>query len=58
MQTILYFYLIFFVVPYVITLVIDDRLIAFQVFKVCLLPQFLLLIIEFVQIYENGIEYF
>lgn len=58
MRAIFHFYLVFYVAPYIVTLITDNRLVAFQVFKICLLPQFLLLTIEFVQIYENRWDYF
>ena len=58
MLGIFYLYLLFFVCPYVITLISDDPTIVMQVYKICLMPQILLLCIEMVQMYENGWEYF
>jgi hypothetical protein len=56
MQGVFYLYLFFFCCPYLLTLVYDDPVITTSVFKVCVLPQYLLLCIEVVQIYEVGVR--
>ena len=58
MQGVFFLYAIFFVSPYVITLVSDNPTLVMQVYKICFMPQILLLCIEVVQLYENGLEYF
>jgi hypothetical protein len=53
MKGIFYLYVFCFVCPYLITLITDDPIIIINVFKICVLPQIILLCIEVVQMYEG-----
>jgi hypothetical protein len=58
MKGMFWFYMIFFCIPFCVTLMVDDKMIHQYVFKVCLVPQIALLFVELIQIKENGLNYF
>ena len=57
MHGVLNLYLYGFVCPYLILLVTDDPKVTINVFKICLIPQILLLCVEVVQMYEDFGQY-
>jgi hypothetical protein len=58
MKGLFWFYMIFFCIPFCITLVTNDPTVHEYVFKICLVPQTALFFIELIQIKENGLCYF
>jgi len=57
-NTIFWFYIILYAIPYCITLVLDDHELNSKLILFCVLPQTILLSIEILQMYQQGFEYF
>lgn len=57
-KNLFWFFVLCYILPYSITFVTKDQWIHSIVFNICVLPQLVLLSIEFLQMYENGLDYF
>ena len=58
MTYLFWFYIFGYVIPYSVTLVSENVTVHLYVLRICVIPQLVLLMIEIIQMKENGLEYF
>jgi hypothetical protein len=57
MTYLFWFYIICYIIPYSVTLVSENVTVHLYVLRICVIPQVVLLIIELIQMKENGLDY-
>jgi len=57
MTYLFWFYIVCYIIPYSVTLVSENVTVHLYVLRICVIPHVVLLIIELIQMKENGLDY-